>query len=134
MSGYKSLGKIAYERKRRGKNLIHYNYQKNGRCKITIPMPIAKQANIEPGIKAIILWDLETNQFHIKPVTDPEDLKYAYTAQNRKAEGMWRMYFTFKHYASLRMPKANYRVVNYEIKSGLCFMLNPSDIRRNENE
>jgi len=123
MSEGQSLGEIAYRRKRRGTDVIHYNYQKNGRCKITIPMPIAKQANIEPGTKVLIIWNPDTQQFIIRLVTNSDDLKYAYTTQNNNTEGLWRVYFTFKHYPNLRMPKASYKVLDYQINNGICFML-----------
>jgi len=123
MEKNKSLGEIAYDRKRRGENLINYNYQKNGRCKITVPIPIAKQANIEPGVKVLILWDGDIKQFTIRLITDSDQLKFGYTAQHRKAEGGWRVYFTFKHYPNLQMPKASYRIYDYQISNGLCFLI-----------
>lgn len=128
MSEGKSIGELSYERKRRGSNLIHYNPFKSGYCKISIPVPIAREANIEPGTKALIMWDLETSQFTIRVVTDHDDLKYAYTAQCNNTEGLWRVYFRFKYYPKLRMPTQRYRVEKYRIQKGIQFRLDPQDI------
>ncbi len=128
MSDGKSIGELAYIRKRRGSNLIHYNPFKSGNCKISIPVTIAKEANIEAGTKALIMWDEGTAQFTIRLVTDHDDLKYAYTARCNNTEGLWRIYFTFKHYSRLKMPTQRYRVERYSIQKGIRFRLDPQDI------